>query len=216
MLTGYRVKSIGYAFLCFIFHWSAIVPIIISIFLYKMPALSNRKNAFIYTFISLFFCLTVITPTFSIGSVVFYFANIIDLPFFTIKVNSYFSGHGIYSMSLFNRLSLFYEPIVFTLIITFSFFSFYNKPKLKDEVFLINTFFALLLYAVLNVTMEHSYRNFYWAQILIPLVVIQLINSVKNRVKGELRPFYLFVVTIVIVISSLGLWRSGILYLLYN
>jgi hypothetical protein len=216
MISKQNVKSTLYAFLSLAFHWTAIVPLVIAFILYKRTIFFQRKHAIIYVFISGLFFMSIFIPTISLRSFLYLFAELMNFPFLSLKVNSYLGGYNIYTVSLFDRMSLFYEPIIFTAFILF-FYLFINKfIKNRNANFLANVFWILMLYAVLNISMDSSYRNFYWAQILFPVVLVQLIDCIKGNVNIELRAFYLGIISIVFVVSSFGLWRSGILHLLYN
>ena len=213
--SGKKISSAFYAIIGFLFHWSMVVPLFIALCLYMIR--KNRNYILFYICIFLFFLVSLCFKVLSIEYLIEIFSDFVNIDMLTLKVNSYYSHeYSTYSSSIFERISLLFEAISFAFIaLVISYFgrSYYS---INRENYIVNVFWILLLYSVLNLSMAHSYRNFYWAQLVFPLIVNQYLPDFKVRSTVSNQKFYLFLVFIIILISTFGLWRSGLVYALYN
>ncbi|HAS8171333.1 TPA: hypothetical protein I7680_07560 [Vibrio vulnificus] len=212
-----KVQSVLLLVLSFLFHWSVVVPAIITYFAFWFKSLSSRNNWYAYLGLYAFLLVSIITELVSIRILIELFSAAVNLEFLSLKVNSYFNASdSTYKFGIFERVSLFFELIVYCALSLVVFYFTKNVGQSQFERMTIFIFWSIVLYATLSIGMAHAYRNFYWALCVLVVSIIPVLSRIKKSVNIKSQSYYFFICMMVMLFSSFSLWRSGLVYALYD
>lgn len=213
--SGKRIFTILLCFLSFIFHWSASIPIIMALVIFITQG-RIKGNIYIYFFLVTYLCLSMFGELVTIKFLAQSFSSILGSELISLKVESYFnSNESTYNLSLFQRLSLFFEIILYSVFSLIVCYYCQSRRSATHEDFVKSLYWVLILYSTLSLSMAHAYRNFYWAMIVMPVFIVPYLGRLKKRTNVD-QGFYFFILSIMFFISMFGLWRSGLIYSLYD